>query len=62
MSYQRASEILAELQSHITAANDPVSWDLSCGLIELSNSIAADMQQVKSQLARIEQNLSSLEK
>ena len=55
MSYQQARECFSENLSRIeNSISDPMNWNLNSGLDALTESLEADVRQMKSRLSDIE--------
>lgn len=57
MSYQKAKEIFQDIKNYITNKSDPVAFDLSSGLTELTDTLESDIAEIKSTLQRIQREL-----
>lgn len=60
MTYFNARECFQDIKNHITAESDPVSYDLSSGLLEFLTAIQIDLQEMKQKIDQIETHLQQM--
>lgn len=58
MSFYKAKKALGEIRTnHITAKSDPVSWDISLALEEITKEMDSRLSDIEQSLKRIEGKL-----
>jgi len=60
MSYHAAKEAAEDIQRYINAESDPVMWNVSVALGQLSLALEHDMNDIKQRLRKIEQYVQQL--
>ncbi len=61
MSYDKAKEVFNDNFNYITGATDPVMYNLSAGLFQLSEALEIDISRMKRSISQIAISLQRLE-
>jgi hypothetical protein len=53
MSYYKAKDAFQDAKRYMNPTQDPVQWDMTVGLIELTQAVEADLQRIQEQIVAL---------